>query len=508
MSKHQTAICQGSKFEICRFWSPEKNEIINIRFGSTFLEAYEFIKEEYKIEGNLFGCCRGVSPSLEKFTCEAKEKITFGLYEEARLSTKIIVNYKKTQIVLNTTEIMILKLDLLEACKELGLILKMFEIEPKVNLHNSLLETNIKEFQLIMKKYPGVIEDLYFKIVVKKISTASLVHPIHCICENLPPHMTSFPLRDVLQLLSELPIEDLAVALLFKGTLKLDCLISGENLMNELSGFRRSLFNIIFRPLNFRKFLNIESISDSAKIKPFNDTQKHITLVNSAAESILRYGLGYLLPVLLNHSTINLVSAILLSMPSLNAMKIIHKELNLDFDSLQFIIKKIIGGWKEGKKIYKWMQMDNDYYLAYAFSGLNQIIYICDTFLKEPELFQAMTLAHEVQHIIKRESGLIYSPLVYEHNEIAKNFFIEKNNGIPLEAGDLYWALIFGRAGLKPRVANKKLGNMLIDPLWWKNLPGDIYLLDSPLYKLKDHHFEKILPYSIKPFRKNLRLVG
>ena len=98
MSKHQTAICQGSKFEICRFWSPEKNEIINIRFGSTFLEAYEFIKEEYKIEGNLFGCCRGVSPSLEKFTCEAKEKITFGLYEEARLSTKIIVNYKKTQI--------------------------------------------------------------------------------------------------------------------------------------------------------------------------------------------------------------------------------------------------------------------------------------------------------------------------------------------------------------------------------------------------------------------------
>ena len=49
---------------------------------------------------------------------------------------------------------------------------------------------------------------------------------------------------------------------------------------------------------------------------------------------------------------------------------------------------------------------------------------------------------------------------------------------------------------------------MLIDPLWWKNLPGDIYLLDSPLYKLKDHHFEKILPYSIKPFRKNLRLVG
>ena len=53
-------------------------------------------------------------------------------------------------------------------------------------------------------------------------------------------------------------------------------------------------------------------------------------------------------------------------------------------------------------------------------------------------LEQAMTLVHEIQHLIQRYSGFVYSPPKFIENDALRCFVDKLNNGIPLEAGNFY----------------------------------------------------------------------
>ena len=71
-------------------------------------------------------------------------------------------------------------------------------------------------------------------------------------------------------------------------------------------------------------------------------------------------------------------------------------------------------------------------------SGLNQTIYITEQFMQLDLLDQAMTLVHEIQHLIQRYSECVYSLPKLIENDKLRCFVDRFNNGIPLDVGNFY----------------------------------------------------------------------
>ena len=115
-----------------------------------------------------------------------------------------------------------------------------------------------------------------------------------------------------------------------------------------------------------------------------------------------------------------------------------------------------------------------------------------------------MTLAHEMQHLVLRRSEIIYSPaVVIEDNEM-KQFFNTMNDGMPLESGHLYWALMTGVIGLEPSALLKILGNKALTCDFWSNLPNRIPIINKPaVNKTQVNRFARV-PFSLEIRNKDM----
>ena len=130
-------------------------------------------------------------------------------------------------------------------------------------------------------------------------------------------------------------------------------------------------------------------------------------------------------------------------------------------------------------------------------SGINKTVYLSNSFIKLSVLEQAMVLTHEVQHLLRREAGLLYSPPIYASQPEVKAFIGEKNNGIPLEAGHLYWAMLTGIIDVPKEILEAFTNNEADKPSYWNSLSIKPPILQENIHhEIEDDNFSD-LPFSL-----------
>jgi hypothetical protein len=104
-------------------------------------------------------------------------------------------------------------------------------------------------------------------------------------------------------------------------------------------------------------------------------------------------------------------------------------------DKISYIVEII--NWRNAKNIYFWSHARSPS-LFWAMSDIDQRIYVITDFFDLDLMEKAITLAHEIQHLIQRHNSFVYSPLLlYEYPEIAQ-FANTYNQGISFESGKFY----------------------------------------------------------------------
>ena len=169
---------------------------------------------------------------------------------------------------------------------------------------------------------------------------------------------------------------------------------------------------------------------------------------------------------------------------------------SIKIDKVNYI-KIILSNWKNNQKIYRWLNPISNH-LLYALSGVNQIVYVCSNFKSFSILDQAMTLAHEIQHLIQRCNAFTFSPEGFTKNPVIQRVFNSLNQGVPLESGNLYWGLLIGKIGIKDKGMKRLFGKACLTENFWKNLSPDIPIIAPELIQEDDLDGCSDIPFSFK----------
>ena len=203
-------------------------------------------------------------------------------------------------------------------------------------------------------------------------------------------------------------------------------------------------------------------------------------------------GIASISPIQLTEELLTLAQFIILSKPSMSVIKILHKAIDIDKESY---IESIFHSWRNAENIYFW---DIKRSLCWAMSGLNRTIYLTPEFFNRSFMDQAITLVHEIQHLIQRYETLTYSPLNLIKEGTLRNFVNASNNGIPLEAGNFYWALLLGKIGVTAEGLLRRTDGRSEICEFWHSLKEEYPILDLGAITGNDVDSYSDIPFSFK----------
>lgn len=121
-------------------------------------------------------------------------------------------------------------------------------------------------------------------------------------------------------------------------------------------------------------------------------------------------------------------------------------------------------------------------------AGYDGIIYLHSSVLNLGIFSKAYIISHEIQHLIKRSDNLVYSPLIYRFNPKVLDVFSRLNEGVPLEAGHLYWSILTNYLSASPSSLEATLKARCSEVLFWNNLDRTVPFIDLFNSRLPKNH--------------------
>lgn len=249
---------------------------------------------------------------------------------------------------------------------------------------------------------------------------------------------------------------------------------SNENLRPEELNFKESLFDCVARPCDFPKILELGGIKDKEKV--IHQIQQYMREVTSMLLIIYGERLGELKQISLSSEMVSLAKSILLARPSLHAMETIH---GLSQEKLREKVESILGDWEAGRNVYC---VEESTRVVFSFLSCAGGMLIVNPVTKGFSLFElAYGLCHEIQHIIMRLQGMVYSPLSYPSHSEVWNIFNRLNGGVPIEAGHLYWSMMTNFVCPTGKSIETILGPQCLNDTYWLSLEEQTPFVDFSL---------------------------
>lgn len=497
--------CEMQKFELCRLWISRNKPIkAEIPLGLAMQDSLKYLQEQYCPGSEIFGVYEGNLLDSDSIILKngksRKKKLTFFRASVARHRTRLTVSFfgeevsGKFKLIKTIESVKIRYFELFDYSN-------LYELAPKIPESFCLLETNVRSFQVFLKP---VKQELIESFNISKNSEEKyrFNNPFLTVSLRAQELVSNRSLFSVLNQLAALELADIKIVKEMEILFNLDCLVDPKITLGQImEAFRTTIFDSLFRPLNFKKL--IKFIEASAAEKLLQKLKKYIKKVTFISYTILSEGLGILKSTTVSSKVLSLTKSILLSKPSVNAMQLIHPSL----DFKDFIISTL-RYWKRCEKLYLWDQSDKTEYLFEAMSGVDGNVYLSEVFYENSEFEQSVILAHEVQHLMSRTATLLYSPLKFVQSPRLNLFFKQYNHGMPLEAGNLYWAMMTKVIGTTGADLERIIGQQAYSKDFWNSI--DESSLQNLLTPLNSEHrdiFFSDLPFSFK-FRSNKKKRG
>ena len=349
INDHINYECKGEVQEICKIWLSKKKYFkSSFTYGMSIAKVIKIIEEKYDLnkviavnKKNISGktlkkkFLKGIITFIPKILIVHATKVEF-YYQNQRFSKKFEL-YRTFYDLFQ------------ESCEFFQIFPDMFLLDPFYSLDTQILETEERKFFLRLKPFDLALNFAYNYLM----NFENTFNPIKVLFENAKDISQSLILTKILHQMSEMECEDLKKLNSFQRLLQLECLKSSDfELSPEVKEFKNAIFDGLFRPLNFRKIVNKNTIGNDSDKEYF--IRKSIAYSESLLLSVnlLENGFGTIEPYKLSLQLVNLASSILLSKPSLQVMQKMHSSQFFNYQSIKDYAIKVINSWKKGKNVY------------------------------------------------------------------------------------------------------------------------------------------------------------